>query len=357
MTDVLSENILQNFQDGVAKNYLEKIVPGVISFIWCVILALLTWFIGVKLTNLLRKLVSKAMVRHNVDKGVRQFTDGMIKFLCYAAMILIILRLFGVETSSVAAFIASLGVTAGLALQGSLSNFAGGVLILMLHPFRVGDYIVEDTHSNEGTVVEISLFYTKLKTIDSRIVVIPNGTLANSSLTNVTVAAFRQMDLEVGISYESNIKKAKEVLEEIVLEEPEAVPAAVANKKAEIKLDDPFNVDKNIKKQKRLSKIKKEENLNTAAALEKLEDLDKIKVTDKGGPLVKDTDFSVFVKELADSSVNLGLRFFVKGEKYWDVRFRTIEKIKEKFDENGIEIPYNKLDVNVMKSSDEASPN
>lgn len=349
MTEVLSQSILDMFKEGVAKTYLEKIVPGVISFIWCVILALLTWFIGVKLSNLLRKLISKAMVKHNVDKGVRQFTDGIIKFLCYAAIILIILRLFGVETSSVAAFIASLGVTAGLALQGSLSNFAGGVLILMLHPFRVGDYIIEDTHSNEGTVVEISLFYTKLKTIDSQIVVVPNGTLANSSLTNVTAAPFRQMDLTVGISYESSVKKAKEVLEQIVLEESDAVQNIIANKRAEIKLDDPFNMEKAINKKRRLSKIKKEEKLNTAAALEKLEDLDKIKTNENDGPLKKDIDYSIFVKELADSSVNLGLRFFVKGEDYWPVRFRTIEKIKEKFDENGIEIPYNKLDVNLKK--------
>lgn len=349
MKDVLSQSILDNFKDGVAKTYLEKIVPGVISFIWCVLLALFTWFVGVKLTNFLRKLVSKTMVKHNVDKGVRQFTDGIIKFLCYAVIILIILRLFGVETSSVAAFIASLGVTAGLALQGSLSNFAGGVLILMLHPFRVGDYIIEDTHSNEGTVVEISLFYTKLKTIDSQIVVVPNGTLANSSLTNVTAAEFRQMDLTVGISYESSIKKAKEVLEEIILEEPSAVPSSIANKRAEIKLDDPFNVEKNIKKKKRLSKIKKQESLNDSSALAKSEELDKINIADKAGPLKKDLDFSVFVKELADSSVNLGLRFFVPGDKYWDVRFRTIEKIKEKFDENCIEIPYNKLDVNLMR--------
>lgn len=298
MTDVLSQSILDNFKDGVAKNYLEKLVPGVISFIWCVILALLVWFIGVKLTNLLRKLISKAMVRSNVDKGVRQFTDNIVKLVCYAFMILIILRLFGVETSSVAAFIASLGVTVGLALQGSLSNFAGGVLILMLHPFRVGDYIVEDTHSNEGTVVEISLFYTKLKTIDSKIVVVPNGTLANASLTNVTAAPFRQMDLTVGISYESNIKKAKDILERIVLEEKRSVSS----------------IDKT-----------NENNVH----------------------LEKDKDYSVFVKELADSSVNLGLRFYVKGDDYWPVRFDTIEKIKLLFDENGIEIPYNKLDVNL----------
>jgi len=348
LTDVLSQSILDNFKDGVAKNYLEKLVPGVISFIWCVILALLVWFIGVKLTNLLRKLISKAMVRSNVDKGVRQFTDNIVKLVCYAFMILIILRLFGVETSSVAAFIASLGVTVGLALQGSLSNFAGGVLILMLHPFRVGDYIVEDTHSNEGTVVEISLFYTKLKTIDSKIVVVPNGTLANASLTNVTAAPFRQMDLTVGISYESNIKKAKEILERIVLEEKRSVSSSVANAKAEIKLDDPFNMNKTIKRQKRLFKIKKEQKLNTEAALEKLTELDKIDKTNENNVhLEKDKDYSVFVKELADSSVNLGLRFYVKGDDYWPVRFDTIEKIKLLFDENGIEIPYNKLDVNL----------
>lgn len=354
MTDVLSQSILDNFKDGVAKNYLEKLVPGIISFIWCVILALITWFVGVKLTNLLRKIISKTMIKSNVDKGVRQFTDNIVKLVCYAFMILIILRLFGVETSSVAAFVASLGVTVGLALQGSLSNFAGGVLILMLHPFRVGDYIVEDTHSNEGTVIEISLFYTKLKTIDSKIVVVPNGTLANSSLTNVTAAPFRQLDITVGISYDSDIKKAKKVLEKIVMEEPLAVNAAIANKRAEIKLDDPFNMGKALKKQRKLFKIKKRDKLNTSAALEKIEDLDKIENSNNKEELVKDKDYSIFVKELADSSVNLGLRFYVKGSDYWPVYFKTIEEIKLQFDENGIEIPYEKLDVNLFKEKEEA---
>ena len=106
----------------------------------------------------------------------------------------------------------SAGLTVGLALQGSLSNFAGGVLILMLKPFKVGDYIVEDSHGNEGTVTEISIFYTKLKSVDNKIIVIPNGILANSSLTNVTYSEKRRIDLEVGVSYSADLKKTKAVI-------------------------------------------------------------------------------------------------------------------------------------------------
>ena len=137
-----------------------------------------------------------------------------LKYFLWILVIVLILGLFGFTASSLAAAVASLGVTAGLALQGSLSNFAGGVLILLLHPFAVGDYIIEDTNKNEGTVTEISIFYTKLHTIDNKIIVIPNGALANNSITNATKSDRRQMDLVIPIGYDADIKKAKEILEQ-----------------------------------------------------------------------------------------------------------------------------------------------
>ena len=173
-------------------------------------------------------------------------------------------------------------MTAGLALQGSLSNFAGGVLILVLHPFRVGDYIKEDAHGNEGTVAEISLFYTKLLTLDKKLVVIPNGVLANSSLTNASVSQNRQLDLEFSVAYDTDLKKAKQVLLDVALKEDRRV---------------------------------------------------------------KTEDVRVFVKELADSSVVLGLRMFIPNNIYWDIRWDLIEAEKEALDAAGIEIPFPQLDV------------
>lgn len=273
---------------GVFRTWLSKFLSNGLDFFWSVVIALIVWFVGAKVIRLIRKLVRKAMERRDVDKGVIQFTDSVVKYGCYIALIIVILNVFGIQTSSVAAAVASLGLTAGLALQGSLSNFAGGVLILILKPFKVGDYIIEDTHKNEGTVAEISIFYTRLKTIDNKVVVIPNGTLANASLTNVTTSDRRQIDLTFGIGYDDDLKKAKAILQHIAETTEERV---------------------------------------------------------------KDTDIQVFVRDLAESSVNLGFRIWVPMDDYWTVRWQLNERVKLTFDEEGITIPYNQLDVTVKKEN------
>lgn len=273
---------------GIFRTWLSKFLSNGLDFFWSVVIALIVWFVGAKVIRLIRKLVRKAMERRDVDKGVIQFTDSVVKYGCYIALIIVILNVFGIQTSSVAAAVASLGLTAGLALQGSLSNFAGGVLILILKPFKVGDYIIEDTHKNEGTVAEISIFYTRLKTIDNKVVVIPNGTLANASLTNVTTSDRRQIDLTFGIGYDDDLKKAKAILQHIAETTEERV---------------------------------------------------------------KDTDIQVFVRDLAESSVNLGFRIWVPMDDYWTVRWQLNERVKLTFDKEGITIPYNQLDVTVKKEN------
>ena len=165
LSQVFPENFIESIRDGVVKNWLDSILPGVIGFFWNVVLALVTVYVGVRVIRLLRKWFRRFMERHDLEEGLKQFLDQVVKYLLYIVLIILVLNLFGITTTSLAAAVASLGVTAGLALQGSLSNFAGGVLILILHPFRVGDYIIEDTNKNEGQVLEISVFYTKLRTV------------------------------------------------------------------------------------------------------------------------------------------------------------------------------------------------
>ena len=277
---------LVELNSGIFGTWLSKFLSNGLDFFWSVVIALIVWFVGAKVIRFIRKLVRKAMERRDVDKGVTQFTDSMVKYGLYIVLIIVILNVFGIQTSSVAAAVASLGLTAGLALQGSLSNFAGGVLILILKPFKVGDYIIEDTHKNEGTVSEISIFYTRLRTLDNKVVVIPNGTLANASLTNVTTSDRRQIDLTFGIGYDDDLKKAKAILQQIAETTEERV---------------------------------------------------------------KDTDIQIFVRDLAESSVYLGFRIWVPMDDYWKVRWELNERVKLTFDEEGITIPYNQLDVTVKK--------
>ena len=266
--------------------YISDKIPELIDFAIGVVLALLVFWIGAKLIKWIRKLIRISMEKASVDKGVRQFVDSLVKFILYAILIFSIGSKFGLDTTSVAAALASCGVAIGLALQGSLSNFAGGVLILVLKPFVVGDYIVEDNKGREGTVKEIQLFYTKLLTVDNKTVIIPNGSLANTSLTNVTAQDKRRLDLSVGISYDADLKMAKELIEGL------------------------FRADEDI---------------------------------------LKEEGINVFVDNLGDSSVVIGARGWVKKEAYWTAKWRLTENIKLTLDENGIEIPFNQGVVHVKE--------
>ena len=202
-----------------ATQYLQEHLSDLIGFGVKVLIAIAVFMIGRVLIQFIRKIVRKSLARSSADKGVEQFVDSVLKFSLYFLLIFMIAAKLGVDTTSVAAIIASGGVAIGLALQGSLSNFAGGVLILLLKPFEVGDYIIEDTNKCEGTVKEIQIFYTKLSTVDNKTIVIPNGALANNSLTNVTAKNERRMDLLIDISYEADLRKAKQLIEQILMEE------------------------------------------------------------------------------------------------------------------------------------------
>ena len=277
--DVVEETM--NFQ-----KYLNDHIPDLITFGLKIVLAIVFFFIGRKIITWIRKIVRKSFERSNADKGVEQFVDSLLKFFLYAILLFSIVTKFGVESSSIAALIASGGVAIGLAVQGSLSNFAGGVLILLLKPFVVGDYIIEDNHKNEGTVKEIQIFYTKLSTVDNKTIIIPNGTLANTSLTNVTAKEVRRLEIKVGISYDSDLRKAKKILAEI---------------------------------------------------------------QDREEKILKEDEVLIYVDNLADSSVQIGIRAWVKTDDYWPVRWKLLEEIKLTFDREGIEIPYPQIKVHMKE--------
>ena len=268
--------------------YIQDNIPTLIGFGIRVLLALVFFFIGRILIKWIRKIVRRSIERSSADKGVEQFVDSVLKFALYFLLIFSIASKFGVDTTSVAALIASGGVAIGLALQGSLSNFAGGVLILLLKPFEVGDYIIEDSNGKEGTVKEIQIFYTKLSTIDNKTIVIPNGMLTNNSLTNATAKDERRLDLKLSISNSADLKKAKMLIENIIRQDES---------------------------------------------------------------ILKDDEIVVFVDDLADSAVVIGARAWVKNEEFWPTKWRLLETIKLTLDEHGVEIPYPQLTVHMPKGN------
>lgn len=266
--------------------YIQDHIPDLIAFGIKVLLALLFFFIGSKIIKWIRKLVRRSIDRTNADAGVSQFVDSMLKFGLYGILIFMVATNFGLETSSIAALLASAGVAIGLAVQGSLSNFAGGVLILLLKPFAVGDYIVVNKEGIEGSVKEIQIFYTKLATVDNQTVVVPNSILTSNSLTNVTARPERQLDLKIGISYDADLKQAKQIAQQLLVNDPS---------------------------------------------------------------VIQDEDIRVFVDSLGESAVMIGMRAWVKTEEYWTTRWRLQEELKTIFDREGIEIPYNHLVVQMKE--------
>ena len=288
--DEIAEEVVNEVtkRTGFFADYIDGLLPKVLSGAIEVIIAIIIFFIGSKLIKFLLSVLAKAWEKHDVDKTIRTFLNSLMKTACYILLVMVILSLFGVTTASAIAVLGSVGITAGLALQGSLSNFAGGVLILLLKPFTVGDYIIDSGSGLEGTVKEIAVFYTKLYTVDKKLVVIPNGMLVTNAVTNVTGTTKRLMDLTISIDYSDDIKLAKTILKKLAEENHYRI----------------------------------------------------------------DNDINVFVKELGESSVDLGFRYFVAVDDYWDARWNMLEEVKLAFDEAHITFPFKQLNLHMENDAD-----
>ncbi len=280
LTDMDNANMLDEYLDKITKWLLDKCLA--------IITMLVFLFIAFKVAKLILKIIKRSFDRSKLDSSVSGFLLSLIRIAVYSIIIIMAAAMVGFQVTSLVTILGTAGLAIGLALQGSLANFAGGVLILIMKPFKVGDYIVENDKKCEGTVEAIDIFYTKLRTYDNKQIVIPNGNITNNSITNVTSNNCRMLDLSVNISYKQDIKEAKEVL---------------------------------------------------TAMLE------------KSKYRLKDRDVTVFVDSLGESGIKLGVRCWVSIADYWNAKWEITENIKNTFDEHGIEIPYNQLDVHLDKNS------
>ena len=268
------------------KEYLTEQLPALTGFCIKVVLSIIVFFVGRRIISWIVNIMRKSLERANIDAGVVQFISSAGKAVLYMLLIFNIAISLGVKESSVAALLGTAGVTVGLALQGGLANLAGGVLLLIFKPFVVGDYIIQDQANGcEGPVAKIEICYTTLLSIDNKKIVVPNGTLSNSTIINVTAKENRKLEIKVGISYDADIRKAKKVIEDILKADPDT----------------------------------RSDN----------------------------SEMVVFVDSLADSAVIIGLRVWVPTDAYWKTKWRLNQRIKEEFDANGITIPYNQMEVYV----------
>ncbi len=271
---------MEKFQD--IEFYIDKYGQKIIDFIPSLLGAIALLFIGLWLARMINRLVAKFFKQKDYDPTLEKFIASLINYGLKILLFVLVITQLGVESASLVAIIGAAGLAIGLALQGSLANFAGGVLILLLKPYRVGHFI--KAQGIEGTVKEISIFTTKLNTFGNQLAIIPNGQLSNESIINFTEEGIRREAITIGISYDSDIKLAKEILLNLVMEQ-ELV-------------------------------LKMEDKMPMAVVI-----------------------------ELADSAVNLSLRYWTRNEDFWNVRFYTLEEAKKRLEAQGISIPFPQRDI------------
>ena len=259
---------------------MENITQLIVQYGLALIGAVAIYIVGRWLINIVVSIIEKIMERSNVDVMLAKFIVNIVKTLLLVLVVLAALNQVGVDTSSFVAMLAAAGLAIGLALQGTFSNIGAGVLIIIFKPFSIGNII--SAGGETGTVDDMNLFSTILKTLDNKIIIVPNSAVMGGSITNFSLQDTRRVDLVFGIGYEDDLKLAKETLMEI------------------------GNSDERI---------------------------------------LQDPAPFVAVSELADSSVNFVVRFWVNSPDYWAVHFDTIEKVKLTFDEKNISIPYPQMDI------------
>ena len=271
-------------QVSIIGQYIQKLTDWCMSKLGSIVVAVIFMAVCFKLVKLLLRILRKSFERSKLDPSVAGFFISAVKIVLNVLIVLTAASIVGFQITSFITILGTAGVTLGLALQGSLSNLAGGLLILILKPFRVGDYIVENNTHCEGTVVSIDIFYTRLITFDNKSVVIPNGNISNTSLVNVTEHDMRRVDIPFSVAYDSDMEKVKRV------------------------------------------------------TIETIKDVD---------GYLPDEQILFYIDEFADSGINMYVKFYATIEKFFDAKWDAMWKLKKAFDENGIEIPFNQMDVHM----------
>ncbi|RUO56278.1 MULTISPECIES: mechanosensitive ion channel domain-containing protein [Pseudidiomarina] len=272
---------MDQFMNWITENQ-DLIVSYVIKFV----VAILILIIGKMIANSVAKLLGRGMTRKGVDGAVISFLSAIVKSVIFIAAVLMALSQVGVQTTSFIAILGAAGLAIGLSLQGSLSNMASGVLIIMFRPFRAGEYV--DAGGVSGTVNEVNIFQTVLKTPDNKVVYVPNAQITGQPITNYSREDTRRVDLLIGVSYDADLHKTKEVLESV------------------------------LKADQRL---------------------------------LKDPEWNIQVHALNNSSVDFIVRPWVKSTDYWPVYWDLMREIKIALDKNDIGIPYPQMDVHLFKQA------
>ena len=295
--EAIEKSLSGLFHSAAAGNAAVLILKVIIALV-------LLWIASRIIEAVCRRLLKRLRSREDIDQGAVQFLNTILKIVLYLVVILLILNGFGVKTSSLLTLLGSIGLAVVLGLKDNLSNVASGIIIMILRPFKLGDHISEASTHCEGTVTHIGLFFTKLKTLDEKEIVIPNQILTSTSVTNHTAQEYRTLDLHYSVPYGTDLERAKDLIRTTILAD----------------------------------QMEQEEKLQESAAQE-----DAGQHEDVFDP----ESIHVFVYELAESAVILCSRSRVLNEKYWPTRYRLLEDVYNAFREAGIEFAYPHMDVHI----------
>ncbi|TSE09130.1 mechanosensitive ion channel family protein [Aquimarina algiphila] len=271
---------------GLTKENWKQFVEWIWDFIPGLISAIVILFVGMWVINIFSRMLRKFFQKKDYDETLENFLYEIISIGLKILLLILVITQLGVQTSSLVAILGAAGLAVGLALQGSLANFAGGVLILFFKPFKIGDFI--EAQGISGTVKEISIFTTKLNTFGNQLAIIPNGKLSNDNIVNYSSEGIRRDKIDIGISYTSNIKEAKDILLDLINSQEE---------------------------------------------------------------VLKDPVPEIYVSDLGDSAVTLSLRYWASNEDFWAVHFYTIEETKKRFEDKGISIPFPQREIRILSNA------
>lgn len=271
------------YSDNIIINFLLKIWYGFTDFLPTLLLAIAIFIVGCILNSVIMNLLGKGLEKSKLDKTIHKFLQSLLKVVVFVFVVIIVLTVLGIPMDSIVAVVSSAGIAIGLAMQSSLSNIAGGFMVLIGRTFKVGDYV--KIGAEEGVVEEITILSTKIITVDNKDIFIPNGTVVNSNVTNFSYEKTRRVDHTFSISYNNDSKKA-------------------------------------------IAAIKKVAENNTM--------------------ILKDPAPFVRVIALNSNSIDIVVRAWTETENYWDVYFALLEDVKEAFDNEGIVIPYQQIDVHMV---------
>lgn len=336
---------------------ITKIANGLVSFGFKLLIAVFVFYVGRFIIRKLYKVIHNIMVSRHVDPSLTSFVLSLFKMVLYFILIITVIGILGLQTSSFLALFASAGVAVGMALSGTLQNFAGGVLILLLKPYKVGDYI--EAQGYTGTVKAIQIFHTIINTVDNKAIIIPNGGLSTGSINNYSLEQYRRVDWTIGLSYGCDFASARKKILAMLAEDDRVVEKYIEDDRQHRLMeaeqqekdfckehpDDPRcneQIPEKLSWWKRITRRHKKVVANVKNA-----GIDEPRVD---AVIAKRIDRSPFVglNELADSSVNIVVRAWTHTSNYWNLYFEMNERFYSELPEAGFDFPFPQLDVHLQ---------